>query len=154
MSELKVITNTVGKIKKAKHLYLKDQDISANELAENLVDDAKHLGVKASVKKIGCWWCVYSDTDWLEKGTDESIVELFNNLRGLANAPQNSFRREVLLTAFADHVLTCKDEVCVYIKGKEKTQNELSDILKKIPKGNRIVAFCIEPNQEKDQGQP
>ena len=89
------------------------------------------------------WWFLGSATDWLEDS-----VHVFSQLTPFPRYQQNSFRPEILLTAFADAVATVLNGVYSNISNASEPEESLLELAKE---GGyvRVVAFrCPLPTIE------
>jgi len=129
-------------IRKRRDLYLGKEGLVCPEvLATNIATDALMLGVEEIVvSRHGAWWVVRSRDDWFElnKGFEEEDV--FNKIVPVYGAPLETFRREILLMAFADNIFVVKDGVTRLVKGS--LQGALY-WYKGLPLEGRAIAFEI-----------
>lgn len=135
-------------IRQNKKMYLGREDVNQDFLATNIADDALVLGASTVViKKEKGWWIIAADVDWLMAGHNEDLKAIFQKILPLKNAGQNAIRREVLLTAFVDDILTWNPKISEMevIKGestREIVANYQSEVLFKFAK--RALAFRIK----------
>jgi hypothetical protein len=99
----------------------------------------------AHVDQIEGWWVVSADEDWLAADGVFSTRPFFN-IVAFPAAGDNSHRAEVLLTAFADAVVTCGVEGCAWIVGDadhwplpDRLKVEISTVGRR-----RLIAFRID----------
>ena len=141
--QLKVL-DPIKHIRKAKHLYLENTDVSEKELVENLIRDAKHFGITAKVKECSGFHFVYSDTDWFDT-IDISTYELFSRVHGLEGAGMNSHRSEVLLNAFAEDVIVYRKKEYIPIKISDRSYTDIAVevISSNFSEQKLVVAFRV-----------
>jgi hypothetical protein len=137
------IIEPINFIKNNPERFLRQNNLGL-ELSTNLVGDALLLVDKpVTALKQSEWWIVFCESDWILKKSDYTIEEMFSRIIPFPEAGQNSMRSEVLLTAFANDVVTTLDNEITVIKGgldtrDEKVFNSQSNNLAK-----RIVAFRL-----------
>lgn len=125
-------------------MYLAGGTVDPTDLASRLAGDALTLGAtRTLVIHQQTWFAVAADLDWLAGAT---IEEPFRRVLPLTKAGINSFRSEILLTAFADDVVTWDGGPMVPIKG---TPTGLSPIRSSLSNSgwHRVVAFRLAPAQ-------
>lgn len=114
------------------------------ELTTNIVGDALLL-VNEPITALNQskWWIVSCESDWLMNTSDYTVEEIFSRIIPLPEAGQNSMRSEILLTAFANDVVTILGKEITVIKGSLDTQNKQLFDLKNNNLTKRIVAFRL-----------
>jgi len=129
----------VEHVQKRKEMYLEHEEIIPESIAAKVVSDALTLGVEEIwVRHYDTWWIIGSADDWLQYDSSFSIEEAFTKIIPLPDGPPEAFRREILLTAFADNVFIKKDQEIIKIKGSLPSDNNWLD---NPPRGHRIIAF-------------
>jgi hypothetical protein len=98
------------------------------------------------IERIDSWWVVSSEKDWLVTADGAVSTKPFFHIVAFPAAGDNSHRSEVLLTAFADVVVTCGVDGLTWIRPDARCP-PLSDGVRgacsRIGRG-RLVAFQIE----------
>lgn len=125
-------------------MYLPGGVASPADLASRLSADALLLGASRTlVVHDGEWWAVAADADWFSPAPIPAD-ELFRRIVPFPEAGVNSMRSEVLLTAFADDVLTWgEDDAPHRVKG---AADDWQRVRTRFPDGNwkRVVVFKLE----------
>ncbi len=128
-------------------LYLNSEGTDPAELATRLAGDALTLGAtRTLVVHHDDWWLVAADFDWI-KSPAISIRELFNRVIPFPEAGVNSMRSEVLVSAFADDVVTSNGGSSEVLKGVSAGHESLS--VPNDPSWARVVAFRLAPNPQR-----
>jgi len=119
-------------------MFLPDGEFSPPEVASRIVRGALLSGARAvcAERLARDWWCVWSDDDWFPDGDDVSV---FEKVLPFTEAGPNSMRPEVLLTAFASHVVTWTPKGVRVINGT-LDQEFVSFVTSRTGTG-RVVAF-------------
>jgi|SRR6516165_4135117 hypothetical protein len=92
------------------------------------------------------WWVVASEVDWIAPLIKASVDEYFSSITPFPEAGPNSMHSEVLLTAFAQHVLTIDDKNHCIIKGSIDRSDPIWAFLEEDPScrsWKRVVAFRL-----------
>ncbi len=117
--------------------------VSGEELAGIIAEGAILLtGKPARVGPAGDWWLIASEADWLNR--KEDAEEWFYHLRAFPEAGDNSIHGEVLLTAFADAVLTLTRSHQQVIKGTAAPADEIRKWREDNHNCRRIIAFRLD----------
>lgn len=112
------------------------------ELATNLVSEALILGGRETcIMRCDAWWVIGSDVDWLSIHPEYAPKDLFFRLVAFPEAGANSIRAEVLLTAFAQQVITVGANVHMVVKGHVAPTEEVWQIMASHSGWKRMVAF-------------
>lgn len=121
-SMIRVIDDAVGHIRGHPGMYLPDGWASpACYLARQLACDAHVLGAACvQSSRSADWWWVAADRDWIADAPF-GIHELFTRIVAFPRAGVNSMRSDVLLTAFAEQVVT------VAKGGRDVIRGEVTD---------------------------
>jgi len=139
--ELKKLNSAISYVRKNSKNFLRTGKVDLNELATNVLYDALALGAETGgVCKLGEWWIVYADFDWLVTEDEKTITTMFNSIVALPEAGPNSCRSEVLLNAFCENVIVFGSDDNEIIRGVGDKM--LSDFVFKNLGGKRAVAFC------------
>jgi hypothetical protein len=110
--------NPVEHIRGHPDLYLPGGRADATLLASRLAGDALLLGAgRVELSHDGCWWWVAADRDWMGVNPSVPVREAFIRVIPFPEAGVNSMRSEILLTAFAEQVVTAADGARECIKG-------------------------------------
>jgi hypothetical protein len=116
---------------------------SPSDLASKIAADALILRASRTLAvHADPWWAVAADVDWLA-AAPVPVDELFRRIVPFPEAGVNSMRSEILLTAFADDVLTWNGNDQPYrLKGVaddwHAIRNKLADATWK-----RVIAFRL-----------
>jgi len=147
MSEIQVLDDPIGLIRKKPGMFTRSIPVSGIELATNIVSEALLLTKGKGRVTTFCtdtWWVVASDVDWIANESEHPIQDIFSRILPLPQAGPNSMRGEVLLTAFARDVITQGIDGQHVIKGSALA----SDNPWPVPAGHqgwkRVVAFRME----------
>ncbi len=116
------------------------------ELVTNIVGEVLLLGGSETyTMRNGDWWIISSNVDWLATCPDYAPEELFFNIVALPEAGPNSMRAEILLTAFAQQVVTVSADHQSIIKGDVSQADDIWRLIASRPNWKRTVAFCFAP---------
>lgn len=95
------------------------------------------------VEKADAWWIIASRRDWLVSSEGASLAaSAFSSLLPLPESGPNSHRSEVLLSAFADAVVTAGDDGLQWIKGSAE-RTPLPGGIDVSGRDGRMVAFRV-----------
>jgi hypothetical protein len=105
--ELRILDDAVLHIRENRTQYLRGADRPSGEyLSEAIASTLIWLGATPfTVRVERGWWIITSEIDWL-RASDGIDLSVFSRIVPLPKAGPNSMRGEVLLSAFADAVLT------------------------------------------------
>jgi len=135
----------IAHIRSNRRMYVGDAPI-APHLASSLLDVAARLdALPARVERIDAWWWLAAAKDWLASADGIPSMAPFFNIIPFPAAGQNYFRSEVLLTAFADAVVTRGADGETWISGDRERwplADQLQSALASATDG-RIVAFRL-----------
>ena len=116
------------------------------ELVTHIVGEVLLLGGSETyTMRNGDWWIISSNVDWLATCPDYAPEELFFNIVALPEAGPNSMRAEILLTAFAQQVVTVSADHQSIIKGDVSQADDIWRLIASRPNWKRTVAFCFAP---------
>ena len=88
------------------------------ELVTHIVGEVLILGgSETCTMRSGDWWMISSNVDWLATCPDYAPEELFSHIVAFPQAGPNSMRAEILLTAFAQQVVTVSADTDPLSKG-------------------------------------
>lgn len=119
-------------------MYLPGGQVDPADMASRLAGDALTLGAtRTLVIHQQTWFAVAADADWLDGSLD-----VFRRVAPFVKAGVNSFRSEILLSAFADDVVTWDGGPMAVIKGDS---TGLSPIRSSLSGSGwqRVVAFRL-----------
>lgn len=101
--DLRIVSDPIGTLRK---LFAREH-FGGPHLAARLLSDLILLdALPGRVDRIGSWWFVGSQRDWLRSSDGIISKRPFHAIVPFPAAGQNSCRAEALLTAFADAVAT------------------------------------------------
>src|SRR5262245_37051900 len=116
------------------------------ELVTHIVGEALLLGGgDACTMHSEDWWIISSNVDWLATCPDYAPEELFSHIVALPEAGPNSMRAEILLTAFAQQVITASTDHLSIIKGDVSQADNIWQLIAAHPDWKRTVAFRFAP---------
>jgi hypothetical protein len=135
-------------IRKRPERFLRSGTVTGVELAEILAGDALLLtDAPVTVFRKQGWWIVAGEADWMEGLAGGSVTDLFAHLVPFPQAGVNSMHAEVLLTAFADAVLTATGCAARVIKGTVSQEDAIWEAMKANPRWQRVVAFRLDASR-------
>jgi hypothetical protein len=141
--DIAVLDDAVALIRRRRAMYL-PSETPGPYLAGKLVQDIALLGaLPARVALDGEWWLVSADHDWLSTASGAVPTEPFFRIVPCPQWGPYAFRTEVLLTAFAEAVVTAADACPTWIAG-ESAGAEPPNALR-APGPGRQVAFRLAP---------
>ena len=100
-------------------------------------------GEETCAVRRGDWWIIRSDVDWLGTHPDYAPEALFFHIVALPEARSNWMRAEILLTAFAQKVVTVGTNGRSIIKGEVAPTAEVWRLNRVMLGWKRAVAFCL-----------
>ena len=116
------------------------------ELITHIVGEVLLLGgSETCTMRSGDWWIISSNVDWLATCPDYAPEELFFHIVALPEAGPNSMRAEILLTAFAQQVITASTDQRSIIKGDVSPADNIWQLIASPPDLRRTVAFRFAP---------
>jgi len=128
-------------------MFTRSNPVSGVELVTNIVGEAILLTkgqAQVTVFCVGTWWVVASDVDWIVNESGHTVEEVFSRILPLPQAGPNSMRAEVLLTAFAQDVITQGSDGQRVVKGSSLLGDDLWPIPMSHQGWKRVVAFRPE----------
>jgi hypothetical protein len=119
--------------------FFKDGEFTPEGAVEHLRSEGAVVGVDVSVEEVDGWWIVSGD-DWLPAGQQ---AEVFNRLMPFPEAGMvNASRKEVLLTAFTQVVLTSFDGEVSVIKDEPKRARWAKEHFgDRLARSQRVIVF-------------
>lgn len=143
MEGIQVLDDAISYIRSRKEQFIRVYPVHGYELASNLVSDALMVSKgRVTAFRNDKWWIVASDDDWLAGQNAIDVPGMFYRIIPLPQAGQNSMRSEVLLTAFAQDVITFSPEGVSKIKGSVPEDSPIWDLIRRSD-WKRIVAFTM-----------
>ena len=116
------------------------------ELVTHIVGEVLLLGGREiCTMRSGDWWIISSNVDWLTMCPDYAPEELFFHIVAFPEAGPNSMRAEILLTAFAQQVVTVSADNQSIIKGDVSQADNIWRLIASRPDWKRTVAFRFAP---------
>ena len=118
--ELQVLGDPIAHMRRYPEMYLGGLQTPTGEfLAARLISDLVWLhALPAEVVDIDGWWVVRSSIDWLASGSPTYTTDsALSHLVPWPEMGSNSFHGEILLTAFADAVVTSGTDGIKWITG-------------------------------------
>ncbi|MBM3238760.1 hypothetical protein FJZ31_20920 [Candidatus Poribacteria bacterium] len=141
---MKIYEDAVSYVRKNPERFFRMGSPDAIELATHVLGDALISGAKETCTlRLGDWWIVGGDVDWLTNHKQYTIHELFGRIVALPEAGPNSMRAEILLTAFTEAVITVAGDDCLTIKGDVPKDAEIWHLMKSLTPLKRLVAFQL-----------
>jgi hypothetical protein len=142
IDDLQIHDDPVGHIRRNPAMYLRGVDRAVGEyLAARMLEDLILSGVlPARVNKVQQWWEVSCATDWL---VGRGGIGAFTRIVPFPGAGPNSMHSEILLTAFADNVVTSGVDGVRWIRG-DSSSVVPSEIAMDRSSDGRIVAFSTK----------
>jgi hypothetical protein len=101
------------------------------------------ISLPAKVSKYGPWWIVSSEDDWLVKSGHAHVDVAFSRIVPLPGLV-NSHRSEILLSAFADAVVTFGTDGIRWVSGDSNRFALPEDVELAHPRGGRTIVFRLE----------
>jgi hypothetical protein len=123
-------------------------EMSGQQLAGQLVRDLILTGsVPFGVDYIDGWWVVSSEKDWLLLPSGSITLRSFKHIVHFPEAGREACHSEILLSAFADAVVTQgANDKLTWITGDHERRILPKEVLKKLMQEGRgrTVAFTLE----------
>jgi hypothetical protein len=141
---MNTLYNSVDYIRRNRGRFLRAKKTEPIELVERILGDALYAGAsECAVFHQNDWWIIASPTDWLGGHAVYTPEDLFHRIVALPEAGQNAMRGEVLLTAFAQNVITATPTTCTGISGEVSMDDEVWNLASKFPEWQRLIAFNL-----------
>lgn len=138
--------NAIEYICRHRDRFLRAKKTEPIELVERILGDALYSGAsECAVLHQNDWWIIASTTDWLGGHAIYTPEDMFYRMVAMPEAGQNAMRGEVLLTAFAQHVITATPAACLVISGEVSMDDEIWTLFSKSPEWQRMIAFKLSP---------
>lgn len=130
-------------IRSNREMYLPGGRCDPAYLATRVADDALTLGAsRVELLRHRDWWVIAANSDWMARGPSCDVRELFGRVVPFPESGVNSMRAEVLLSAFADDVVTSGKDDGEVIKGNVSARDEIWSLVKGSDRA-RAVAFRV-----------
>lgn len=134
------ITDAVEAIRRQPELYTGSAEPTADMLIGRLACDILEVGDRTvSIGRIGEWWIVASDTDWIDANAPEALRCYFSSIIPFPEVGQNTFHCEVLISAFASDVIVFTPQEEIDLQGE--SWPGLAKVRRQHPEWTRGVAF-------------
>ena len=141
---MQAVADAVGYVRQRPEQFVRTGAPEPVELVTHIVSETLVLGGgETCAVRRGNWWIIRSDVDWLETHPDYAPEALFFRIVALPEAGPNSMRAEVLLTAFAQKVVTVGANGRLIIKGEVAPTAEIWQLIEARSGWKRTVAFCL-----------
>jgi hypothetical protein len=141
---MNTLDNTVDYIRRNRDRFLRSKQTEPIELVERILGDALYAGAsECAVFRQDDWWIIASPTDWLGGHNAYAPEDLFHRIVAMPEAGQNAMRGEVLLTAFAQNVITATPTECTVISGEAPLDEKVWNLVSKSPEWQRLIAFTL-----------
>ena len=98
----------------------------------------------------GGWRMIAAEEDWLAPARISDSRSVFEHIVPFLEAGVNSCHPEVLLSAFADHVVTATAEIWMSIRGVSMEPDTMEWAKDRLPRWRRLVAFRIESANDRE----
>lgn len=142
--DLHILDQPLDYIRKHPDRFLRLAPVQAEELAQYMVKDAAILGVvPVTLDQINGWWIVTAGEDWITKENCYAVQDTFHRIVPFPQQGANCHRAEVLLTAFADDLVTWQSGKRLVINGCDDPLDALEIALIERYGDQRIVAFRL-----------
>jgi hypothetical protein len=143
--DLYVVDDPIASLRK---MYAGKSAPTAAYLAARLMHDLILMdALPARVERSDQWWIISADRDWLASSEGTGSTNAFYRIIPFTVAGPNTHRTEVLLTAFADVVVTRGNDGTAWIVGNE-SQRALPVAIDRLSDRGRIVAFAVDHRGE------
>jgi len=141
---MQVVEDAVGYVRKRPERFFSMGVPEPLALVTHIVSETFILGASETCAvHRGHWWIIRSDVDWLKTHPDYTPEELFLRIVALPQAGPNSMRAEILLTAFAQKVITVETHGRSIIKGDIAQTDDIWRLIESYSGWKRAVAFCV-----------
>jgi hypothetical protein len=149
--DLNIVSDAVSLIQKDPSRYLgRAEKAPGEDLAARMMSSLIWLGaLPATVTRLPPWWVVSSEKDWLAVAGQANVEAAFSTIVPLPAAGPNSHRAEVLLSAFADVVVTLGADGVRWVKGDSSRLTLPQGVDLAHANGGRIVAFSCEDSADR-----
>ena len=143
---MQALTEAIDYVRQRPERFFRAGSPAPVELVTHIVGEVLLLGGSETyTMRNGDWWIISSNVDWLATCPDYAPEELFFNIVALPEAGPNSMRAEILLTAFAQQVVTVSADHQSIIKGDVSQADDIWRLIASRPNWKSTVAFCFAP---------
>jgi hypothetical protein len=143
---MQALTEAIDYVRQRPERFFRAGSPAPVELVTHIVGEVLLLGGSETyTMRNGDWWIISSNVDWLATCPDYAPEELFFNIVALPEAGPNSMRAEILVTAFAQQVVTVSANHQSIIKGDVSQADDIWRLMASRPSWKRTVAFCFAP---------
>src|SRR5258708_5451158 len=118
--DLKIFDDPIAVLRRNPSMYAGEKPRGPRFSARLLHDLIFLDALPARVERVTTWWLVAAKRDWLRSPEGVLSKEPFHVIVSFPAAGHAAFRAEILLTAFADAVVTCDADGLDWIVGDEK----------------------------------
>lgn len=148
--EIPILSDAVSYVSQHPEMYLKQDVARQEELLIRMISTlvcTQMLPIR--IYRRARWSCIAAETDWVLHAKMPSIDALFRRLNPMPEGGVFAFRAEVLLTAFAERVVTWTLSEVTWIKGRRDTELLPEGFcLEDAGSNGRVIAFTVELFQE------
>ena len=149
---MEIYEDAVSYVRKSPERFFRMGSPDPIELATHVLGDALLAGATETCTiRVGDWWLVGSDVDWLAADKQYTMQRLFARIVALPEAGPNSMRAEILLSAFTEAVITAGGDDCLTIRGDVPEDAEIWCVMKSRTHFKRLVAFRLNSHKAGDK---
>src|SRR5262245_6999584 len=142
--ELRLLSDPIPTIQRMPRMYIGADKATGEALADQMIGMLIRLGIlPAKISRLGPWWLISSDVDWLTRDGEPDVGAAFSRLLPLQGYP-NHHRSEILLSAVADAVVTSGTDGTKWVSGDASLLAPPDSMERAHPPGGRTVAFRLE----------
>ena len=125
-------------------MYLAQGSVKAADLAIRIVTEILcTTRYVVMTQHSDSWWIIACEEDWLGSRAEGSAEEFFRRIVPSPKVGVNAFYGEVLLTVFADDVITATSSEVVLVKGSVSEIDPIWSLIGALPERKRVVAFRV-----------
>jgi hypothetical protein len=143
---MQALADAIDYVRQRPERFFRGSSPEPVELVTHIVGEVLLLGGSGTYTiRSGDWWMISSNVDWLATCPDYAPEELFFHIVAFPEAGPNSMRAEILLTAFAQQVVTVSADHQAIIKGDVSQDDNIRRLIASCPDWKRTVAFRCAP---------
>jgi hypothetical protein len=145
IDDLQIMNDPIGFVRRNPPMFLGGMKRAVGEhLAARMLSDLIwSRALPAHVNRLDQWWEVSSAMDWL--ATQDGIgIDAFARIVPFPVAGPNSHHSEILLTAFAEAIVTSGSDGINWVKGDRSRIRLPSGLDLRETNGGRIVIFRVD----------